>query len=662
MKMRNRLLKTYRAVSLVFRHLTQLFSETLEFQKQPFEGDQNFVTQPTYSLERESHPKKTKNLIHDLNLRVSLFCQTEGQLQDDILARHKIFLDRILRTDGVKFKYVSALQFVFALPIFPLRMSWISGANKIFHILETHSKKESQSGPDNYSICWRRYAQNLQKLAQARTYNAPNRLPTILSTIRRVQTNQLVQMLLEGHSYDFQKLNYQANQLNELPEVELLAKDGKSFLENHPEALTTRIQQQYHYRQSAAQQLKSLAFSRPQLFENIYQKNSVFWLTQPLTPLKFKRRFSQRHDGKNLIIDSIRSVNILSKESRFTVSIDRTKLFPNREELIVSAARGSLLKSRTPKLTPSGQEKAMKANLDITEMMDERIEETLINPGLQHFIRFGNTPDLHLNGDVNRKLRKISRLGKQSVPFIFERDLSYRRDAPTLKMTSNRSVTVSWRRSRAGVSLDSSPVVSVENSPSPTDFDRTPILSKGDRLKDMNTVKKRLTRREHQTVSKAGVSLRKSRSSKLPIPKQEKPTGTNGTYLRPLRYATVSRSRQSQTTPMSMDVRQVHTFQTLKLIEANSAKPSLSQKVINGVDTPTLIHPKQAQTQSPISKPVATSQTDRSNFPIPLVRPHGIVEPPGMRQSQDIERLSNQVIQVIEERLKTEQERRGIFI
>lgn len=79
------------------------------------------------------------------------------------------------------------------------------------------------------------------------------------------------------------------------------------------------------------------------------------------------------------------------------------------------------------------------------------------------------------------------------------------------------------------------------------------------------------------------------------------------------------------------------------------------------VGAPGLVHRQHEHSESrpPRAGQAGHSEQDISAVPHPL--PMGIVEAPMVSQMPDIQRLTDQVIHVIEDRLKTERERRGIF-
>jgi hypothetical protein len=79
------------------------------------------------------------------------------------------------------------------------------------------------------------------------------------------------------------------------------------------------------------------------------------------------------------------------------------------------------------------------------------------------------------------------------------------------------------------------------------------------------------------------------------------------------------------------------------------AEPEITHKRLTGMRQ----GPQEAAEQAPHAPVVSRPRT---------AMPLGIATPPQASMSFDIDDLTNQVIQKIEERLKTEQERRGIFV
>ena len=579
MKMRNHLLKTYRVASLVFRHLAQLLSETLAFQEQPIEGGENFVTQPTYRLKRVSHKKFLGNLVHDFNPRTSscrrtIEQRTIEQMNGATLARHKAFLARLLRTSGIGFKYVSTLQFAFALPIFVLKMSQISSAHNIFQFVEAQDNQERQYTPVNYTIRRPRHTQQLLKQAQSRI----DRQLRSFSKIRRIQINSPVQKIPQEKS----------------------------------KALIKRIRWQDRHIQSAAHQLETWAFSLL-TSSTTMSKILAHWPTSILMlPASRELRKISGLDRQSAIFNlekhSAQRRNARNRTRAFpgSVTIPPTKgRFKDLKLNNTLSARREYLSSIAPRVFLPRTQKLKPATLEPKKVMGTKFTWL-----------------------VSRELRNISGVDRQTAIFNLEKHSAQRRNDRNWTRACHWSVT---------------------------------IPSKEGRFIDLRLNNTLSSRREYLSAIAPRVSLLRTQKLKPATHEPKQRIGTDGIFSRRSRYASATSNIQEQTKSISREAGHSHTFGALELTSINSAKQSTSQKALNGFDTPTLIHPKQAQTNT-TSKPVETSQTDRSNFPIAMVRPEGIAEPPGMRELQDIERLSDRVIRVIEERLKTEQERRGIFI
>ena len=95
-------------------------------------------------------------------------------------------------------------------------------------------------------------------------------------------------------------------------------------------------------------------------------------------------------------------------------------------------------------------------------------------------------------------------------------------------------------------------------------------------------------------------------------------------------------------------------------MQAQSMK-SVPQSFITEGDLPDLIHRKPAETVNEPKKEIQVPITDQ-HIPFTMMRPQGIVESFAGNQWGDIEQLTDKVMDLLEQRLKTEQERRGIFI
>ena len=85
------------------------------------------------------------------------------------------------------------------------------------------------------------------------------------------------------------------------------------------------------------------------------------------------------------------------------------------------------------------------------------------------------------------------------------------------------------------------------------------------------------------------------------------------------------------------------------------------QSFIAGDNLPDLVHKKPAET---VNEPKSETQiaTVDQYTPFRMMRPQGIVESSTGNQIIDIDHLTGKVMDLLEQRLKTEQERRGIFI
>jgi len=85
------------------------------------------------------------------------------------------------------------------------------------------------------------------------------------------------------------------------------------------------------------------------------------------------------------------------------------------------------------------------------------------------------------------------------------------------------------------------------------------------------------------------------------------------------------------------------------------------QSFITGDNLPDLVHKKPAET---VNEPKSETQiaTVDQYTPFRMMRPQGIVESSIGNQLVDIDHLTGKVMDLLEQRLKTEQERRGIFI
>ena len=88
---------------------------------------------------------------------------------------------------------------------------------------------------------------------------------------------------------------------------------------------------------------------------------------------------------------------------------------------------------------------------------------------------------------------------------------------------------------------------------------------------------------------------------------------------------------------------------------------SVPQNIINGGKLLGLVYKKTAET---VNVPKNEIQIDTVEQPLPsrMLKPQGIAESTIGNQAVDINHLTDQVMELFEQRLKTEQERRGIFI
>lgn len=88
---------------------------------------------------------------------------------------------------------------------------------------------------------------------------------------------------------------------------------------------------------------------------------------------------------------------------------------------------------------------------------------------------------------------------------------------------------------------------------------------------------------------------------------------------------------------------------------------SVPQSFNAGVDLPDLVHRKPAEAVNEPKNEFQLATADQ-HTPFRMTRPQGIVESSTENQNVDIGHLTDKVMELLEQRLKTEQERRGIFI
>ena len=88
---------------------------------------------------------------------------------------------------------------------------------------------------------------------------------------------------------------------------------------------------------------------------------------------------------------------------------------------------------------------------------------------------------------------------------------------------------------------------------------------------------------------------------------------------------------------------------------------SVPQSFITGSDLLDLIHRKPAETVNVPKNEIQIATVDQSP-PFRMIKPQGIAESTTGNQTIDINHLTDKVMELFEQRLKTEQERRGIFI
>jgi hypothetical protein len=88
---------------------------------------------------------------------------------------------------------------------------------------------------------------------------------------------------------------------------------------------------------------------------------------------------------------------------------------------------------------------------------------------------------------------------------------------------------------------------------------------------------------------------------------------------------------------------------------------SVPQSFITGSDLPDLVHRKPVETVTVPKNEIQIATVDQYT-PFRMMKPQGIVESSTENQNVDIGHLTEKVMELLEQRLKTEQERRGIFI
>lgn len=86
-----------------------------------------------------------------------------------------------------------------------------------------------------------------------------------------------------------------------------------------------------------------------------------------------------------------------------------------------------------------------------------------------------------------------------------------------------------------------------------------------------------------------------------------------------------------------------------------------ARNFINGDDLPELIHKKTRESVMDSRDEHQPAIPDQ-HMPVTMMKPQGIIEPVEEIKGIDVEKLADNVMNLIEQRLRTEQERRGIFI
>ena len=87
----------------------------------------------------------------------------------------------------------------------------------------------------------------------------------------------------------------------------------------------------------------------------------------------------------------------------------------------------------------------------------------------------------------------------------------------------------------------------------------------------------------------------------------------------------------------------------------------MPQSFITGSDLPDLVHRKPVETVTEPKNEIQIATVDQYT-PFRMIKPQGIAESTTGNQTVDINHLTDKVMELFEQRLKTEQERRGIFI